>query len=57
LPLNNRLDDLITSLPVWPRMETIVTPVTTFDDRRRSIRTLLETVKSRSGEEQSTGGA
>lgn len=31
------LDDLITSLPVWTRMETDVTPLTTFDDRAASI--------------------
>jgi muconolactone delta-isomerase len=31
------LDDLVTSLPVWPRMETAITPLTTFDDRARSI--------------------
>ncbi|HEY1655864.1 MAG TPA: helix-turn-helix domain-containing protein [Candidatus Tumulicola sp.] len=31
------LDDLITSLPVWPQLETRVTPLTTFDDRRRSV--------------------
>jgi len=27
------LDDLITSMPVWPRMETEVTPLTTFGER------------------------
>lgn len=31
------LDDLVTSLPVWPRMETDITPLTTFDDRALSI--------------------
>src|SRR5215472_1188970 len=31
------LDDLITSLPVWPRMETDVIPLTTFDERSRSV--------------------
>jgi muconolactone delta-isomerase len=31
------LDDLVTSLPVWPRMETEVTPLTTFEDRALSI--------------------
>jgi len=40
------LDDLITSLPVWPRMETEVTPLTTFDDRRRSILPLYESLKA-----------
>lgn len=46
------LDDLITSLPVWPRMETSVTPLTTFEDRRRSVDTVLATVKSRTRSEQ-----
>ena len=31
------LDDLVTSLPVWPRMETAITPLTTFEDRALSI--------------------
>jgi muconolactone delta-isomerase len=31
------LDDLVISLPVWPRMETEVTPLTTFEDRALSI--------------------
>ena len=31
------LDDLVTSLPVWPRMETAITPLTTFNDRGLSI--------------------
>ena len=26
------LDHLVTSLPVWPRMETAITPLTTFED-------------------------
>jgi muconolactone delta-isomerase len=35
------LDDLVTSLPVWPRMETEVTPLTTFEDRAQSIQRRL----------------
>lgn len=35
------LDDLITGLPVWPRMETEVTPLTTFEDRALSIESRL----------------
>ena len=31
------LDDLVTSLAVWPRMETKITPLTTFEDRALSI--------------------
>jgi muconolactone delta-isomerase len=36
------LDDLITSLPVWSRMETEVTPLTTFEGRAESLRPRLE---------------
>ena len=36
------LDDLLTSLPVWPRMETTITPLTSFDGRAQSVRTRLE---------------
>src|SRR5215831_12623847 len=36
------LDDLVTSLPVWPRMETAITPLTTFDDRALSIKRRLD---------------
>lgn len=32
------LDDLLTALPVWPRMRTEVTPLTTFEDRDLSVR-------------------
>ncbi|MDA8170885.1 MAG: hypothetical protein M0Z48_03550 [Nitrospiraceae bacterium] len=40
------LDDLITSLPVWPRMETEVTPLTTFDARKQSLTARLEALKA-----------
>jgi len=36
------LDDLITSLPIWPRMETEVIPLTTFEERAEIIRPILE---------------
>jgi muconolactone delta-isomerase len=35
------LDDLVTRLPVWPRMETAITPLTTFEDRALSIQRRL----------------
>ena len=35
------LDDLVTSLPVWPRMETEITPLTTFEERALSIQLRL----------------
>jgi muconolactone delta-isomerase len=44
------LDEVITSLPVWPRMETSVIPLTTFEDRRRSILALHQTVNSGASE-------
>ncbi len=41
------LDDLITSLPVWPRMETEVTPLTSFDGRVLTLRPRVEQFKAR----------
>ncbi|MDA8091878.1 MAG: hypothetical protein M0Z61_16865 [Nitrospiraceae bacterium] len=49
------LDDLITSLPVWPRMETEVTPLTTFDARRQSLAHRLEALKAHTREMSSAG--
>jgi len=40
------LDDLLTGLPVWPRMETEVTPLTTFDGRAMSLRPRLDRLKA-----------
>ncbi len=40
------LDDLITSFPVWPRMETEVTPLTTFEGRAQTLRPRLEQLKA-----------
>ncbi len=40
------LDDLITSLPIWPRMETQVIPLTTFDARMHSLLPRLEELKA-----------
>lgn len=40
------LDDVITSLPVWPRMEVEVTPLTTFEDRTQSLLPRLEKLKA-----------
>ena len=44
------LDDLITSLPVWPRMETEVIPLATFAGRRRSLVSKLEEFEAQAGE-------
>ncbi|HET6178963.1 MAG TPA: muconolactone Delta-isomerase family protein [Candidatus Sulfotelmatobacter sp.] len=43
------LDDLITGLPVWPRMETTVTPLTTFAGRIQAVRAQLERLKTQRG--------
>ena len=43
------LDDLITSLPVWPRMETTVTPLSTFDVRMQAVRARLEELRTQGG--------
>lgn len=51
------LDDLVTSLPVWPRMETEVTPLTTFDERRHSVLSKLEELRAQiSDAEMSNAG-
>jgi hypothetical protein len=39
------LDDLPTSLPVWPRMETTVAPLSTFDERTQAVRARLEQLR------------
>ncbi len=43
------LDALITSLPVWPLMETTVTPLTSFEGRMRKVRARLEQLKTQGG--------
>ena len=43
------LDYLISSLPVWPQMETTVTPLSTFDIRIQAVRTRLEQLKAPGG--------
>ena len=40
------LDNLISSLPVWPQMETTVTPLSTFDVRIEAVRARLEQLKT-----------
>lgn len=36
------LDEVITALPAWPLMETSVTPLATFADRRRTVLAMRE---------------
>ncbi len=45
------LDELIESLPIWPRMETSVTPLITFDARMAALRRRLERLKIRQQKE------
>ena len=42
---DEELDGVITSLPVWPLMETTVTPLGTFDVRAQEVRSRLEQMK------------
>ena len=53
------LDDLITSLPLWPRMETQVIPLTTFEGRKQSLLARLDQLKAQereSGRRAPVGG-
>lgn len=43
------LEDVISSLPVWPRMETTVTPLTTFDGRLHTVRARFAQLKTQGG--------
>lgn len=45
------LDGLISSLPVWPRMETEVTPLSTFEARGIALRERLKQLKGQAGME------
>jgi len=40
------VDQLVSSLPIWPLAENRVTSLVGFADRRRSVQTLLENLKS-----------
>ena len=44
------LDDLITKLPLWPRMETQVIPLTTFEGRKQSLLSKLRELKAQERE-------
>jgi len=41
------LDELIESLPIWPQMETTVTPLTSFNGRMVAVRPRLEHLKAK----------
>ncbi len=39
------VDRLVEGLPVWPRMETTITPLISFDDRAQALQPRLEQLK------------
>lgn len=43
---DEELDSTITGLPVWPLMETTVTPLGTFDVRAQEVRARLEQMEN-----------
>jgi len=43
---SQELDQLIASLPIWPRMETVVTPLTSFEGRKSAVRPRLEQLRA-----------
>jgi len=47
------LDEVITALPAWPLMETTVTPLTTFADRRQAVQAMRDRL-SKAGREGAT---
>src|SRR5262245_44784481 len=44
--LAGEIDDIVESLPVWPRMVTTVTPLTTWEGRAEALRPRLERLKA-----------
>ena len=42
-----QVDQVISSLQIWPVAESRVTPLVAFADRRKSVQTLLEKLQSR----------
>ncbi len=40
------LDELIQSFPIWPRMETTVTPLTSFEGRMVAVRPKVERLRA-----------
>jgi hypothetical protein len=41
------LDDIVESLPIWPRMDTTVSILTTFDGRISAVSSRLERIKTK----------
>jgi hypothetical protein len=44
---SQEIDELIESLPIWPQMETTVTPLTSFSGRMDTLRPRLERLKAK----------
>ena len=42
----NEIDDIVAGLPVWPRMVTTVTPLTTWSNRTSVLRPRLERLRA-----------
>ncbi len=43
---NREVDQVVESLPVWPRMETTITPLISFRDRAQAVRSRLQHLKA-----------
>lgn len=39
------IDEIVSGLPIWPRMVTTITPLTTWEDRAAALRPRLERLK------------
>lgn len=44
------IDSIIESFPIWPRMQTKVTPLISFEGREQTIKNRLEAIKKRMAE-------
>jgi len=53
------IDEIVAGLPVWPRMVTSVTPLTTWSGRRNALQSRLERLRAGTmpGEAQASGAA
>jgi muconolactone delta-isomerase len=43
------LDGVFAQLPIWPRMETLVRPLTTFSARKASVLSMAERLRAQRG--------
>ncbi|MEO6548643.1 MAG: muconolactone Delta-isomerase family protein [Ferruginibacter sp.] len=51
------IDNIIESLPIWPRMKTKVTPLISFEGREQTIKNRLEAIKKRMAERKENKAA